>query len=319
MRIKEVWIYFHRDFDGMVSAALIADYISNEWPQVRIKFCPKGYGGKPQWETSSLKGDISFVLDYVFHPQATYWFDHHQTGLGNYKGPLDPQRHFWDPQKGSCALLIWEKLYEVFGYRNLNFSDLVQWADKIDSASYQLEEIVECQQNAFKIHLSLAVEGDNPYLIELTRLFWQYKDHLLSSSSLPLIAEWRFKRALKIRKEALQEFAKESQFDPETKIVFFQMLQSFFTCRFAPYYFYPEALYALGIIKITPHRYMVLVTENPWHKSNLINLGQMCKTLGGGGHPGVGAVTVTDPLLAQQIANTIAEHLAAIITSCDKD
>ncbi len=314
---KEICIYFHRDFDGMVSAALIADYAQEKWPEARIKLFPVGYGKKERWTETKLKGDISFVLDYIFHPQATFWFDHHQTGLNYYEGTLDPTRHFFDPQKGSCALLIWEKLYDVFAYRNLNFFDLVQWAHKIDTATYQLEEIVSCEHPAFKIHLSLAIESDNAYLIELTRLFWYYKDRLFKIP-LPLIVEWRFKKAYQIRKQALAEFKTKAQYDPTTKIVFFQMPQHFFTCRWAPYYFYPQCLYAVGIIELNNGRYMIAVNENPWHRSLLLNIGQLCHTFGGGGHPAVGAVTVSSLGEAHEIAMTIINQLSAAIASSDK-
>ena len=316
--VKEICIYFHRDFDGMVSAALIADYAQEKWSEARIKFFPVGYGKKECWTETKLKGDISFVLDYIFHPQATFWFDHHQTGLNHYEGPLDPKRHFYNPQKGSCALLIWEILYDVFNYRNLNFSDLVNWAHKIDSVTYQLEEIVSCAHPAFKIHLSLAIESDNAYLIELTRLFCSYKDRLFKMP-LPLIVEWRFKKAYQMRKQALEEFKSKVQYDPVTKIVSFQVSQHFFTCRWAPYYLYPDCLYAVGIIELNNGRYMIAVNENPWRKSQLLNIGQLCHRFGGGGHPAVGGITVSNLTEAQEIAITIINQLISAISSSGKD
>ncbi|CAD7775751.1 hypothetical protein BLFGPEAP_01362 [Candidatus Methanoperedenaceae archaeon GB50] len=37
MNEKEIAIYFHRDFDGMISAALIADYVRNKVVRSTVK------------------------------------------------------------------------------------------------------------------------------------------------------------------------------------------------------------------------------------------------------------------------------------------
>ena len=311
MKEKQVAIYFHRDFDGMVSAALIADYVKKKWSEVQLRLFPVGYSHKINWREIPLRGDVSFVLDYIFHPQATYWFDHHQTGLNGYDGPLDPNRHFFNPEKTSCALLIWEVLYNTFNYRNLNFQNLVKWADKIDSAQFSLEELINCEEKALKIHLSLGIEADNAYLIELTRLFIHYQDYLISSQThLPLIVWWRFEKAKKMRTEVMEEFKKKAIFDPESKMVFFTMSQDFLICRWAPYYFYPECLYVVGILFMRNGRYMIIVNTNPWRQSKqFINLGALCASYGGGGHPRVGAITVNTASEAQSISEKIISFL----------
>ena len=320
MNEKEIAIYFHRDFDGMISAALIADYVRNKWSEAQLRLFPVGYSRKINWKEMPLRGDVSFVLDYIFHPQATYWFDHHQTGLNGYDGPLDPNRHFFNPKKTSCALLIWEVLYNTFNYRNLNFQNLVKWADKIDSAQFSLEELINCEEKALKIHLSLGIEADNAYLIELTRLFIQYKDQLLSSQiPLPLIVRWRFEKIQQMRPKITEEFKKRAIFDPQRKLVFFTMSQDFLSCRWAPYYFYPECLYVVGILSMRNGHYMIMVNANPWQKAkNSINIGKLCASYGGGGHPPVGAITVTTASQAQRIAEEIISFLKTKLSS-DKD
>ncbi|MCD6320323.1 MAG: hypothetical protein J7M03_06550 [Candidatus Desulfofervidaceae bacterium] len=316
---NSVSIYFHRDFDGMVSAALIADYVQKKNPDAQLKLFPVGHTRGNNWMETHLKGNTIFLLDYPFHPQATYWFDHHQTGLGGYEGPLDPERHFFNPDKTSCALLIWEVLYNVFDYRNLNFQELVKWADKIDSARFSLEELIECKEKPLQIHLSLTVDSDNAYLIELTRLFLHYKDLLFSPKlPLPLIVVWRLRKALNLRQQALAQFQQNAIYDPQSKIVFFTMPKSFLTCRWAPYYFYPDCFYALGVIQIKGDRYMIILNENPWRRTHRFNIGQLCASYGGGGHPTVGGITVVTASEAQRIAEEILQRLKTNLLS-DKD
>ncbi len=299
----EIGIYFHRDFDGLVSAALIADYAYERW-KGSIRFYPLSHGYKEKWLKSPLRGDITYVLDFAFHEGASFWFDHHQTGLEHYLGPLNKERHFFDPSKSSCAILIWEVLYEKFSYRNLNLEKLVNWADIIDGAKFSLKDLVECKERALQIHLSLSLEADNAYLIELARLFFHYKDAILRSN-LPYIVEWRFKKAREYQRQSLEKFKKIAKFDPKTGIVTFFMSRDFFYCRWAPYYVFPDCKYSLGVINTENERYMVIVNENPFSRSGKINIGKICAHYGGGGHLGVGGINVSSLEEGQRIVGEI--------------
>ncbi len=300
-------IYFHRDFDGMVSCALIADFVKSKWPKSRIKLFPVSYNFKEKWTEMELKGDVNFVLDFLFHPKATYWFDHHKTGLIDPNLSLNKEHHFFDPTETSCAMLIWKTLYEIFNYRNLEFQNLVHWADKIDSGNVSIEDQIALNHKALEIHLSLGIEGDNMYLIELCRLFINYKDLILSPRTpLPLIVEWRVQKAKNRRNVVLAQFRKASFYDKDSKIVSFSMYQDFLLCKWAPFYVYPECNYVVGILRMEAGHYMVIVNASPLSDEGMdLHIGEMCSKYGGGGHRRVGAINVKTEDEAKKISEEI--------------
>jgi hypothetical protein len=211
-------------------------------------------------------------------------------------------------------------LYERFHYRNLNFKNLLYWADKIDSASFSLEELMSSKETPLKIHLSLGIEADNAYLIELSRLFLYYKDELLSPRTpLPSIVKWRFEMAKKMQTKVIEEFKEKAIFDPRTKVVFFSLSKYFLLCRWAPYYFYPDCLYVVGVLNMQNGHYMVIVNANPWQSLDCsINIGKICSAYGGGGHANAGGINLSTSFEAQRVAQEIFSFLKTTLSS-DKD
>ena len=69
-------IHYHRDFDGMVSAAILANYL-------RLRGEEPGWSGlnydqRAGWD--QFQAGLRFaIVDFHFHPRAEYWFDHHPT------------------------------------------------------------------------------------------------------------------------------------------------------------------------------------------------------------------------------------------------
>ena len=73
-------VYFHKDFDGVCSAALFSEILES------FSFCSRGeialigvdYDIKSEWRSRSLSSPNA-VLDFLFHPEANWWFDHHAS------------------------------------------------------------------------------------------------------------------------------------------------------------------------------------------------------------------------------------------------
>ena len=70
-------IHYHRDFDGMVSAAVLAKILT-ETRKEKVVWSSVNYDQRHDW--MSFGGDERFaIVDFHFHPAAEYWFDHHPT------------------------------------------------------------------------------------------------------------------------------------------------------------------------------------------------------------------------------------------------
>src|SRR5271155_4749866 len=83
-------IYFHNDFDGRASAAVMLAFLRSRGDDIE-HFIPVKYdiipvGTKKQWlddkflEKNKLfrgKHNPAIIVDFPYHPQAAFWFDHH--------------------------------------------------------------------------------------------------------------------------------------------------------------------------------------------------------------------------------------------------
>src|SRR5690606_35044675 len=108
-----------------------------------------GYGvGQPTAPASALVGDVNAILDYRFtaSDRLHWYFDHHRTAFASdadksyFEARASESPHFvFDGEFSSCTKLIYERAREQFGLES-NFDELVEWADRIDSASFDSPE-----------------------------------------------------------------------------------------------------------------------------------------------------------------------------------
>src|SRR5687767_2266784 len=86
-----VALYFHSAcVDGLVSAALCTWLRLHEDPAHAFEaWEPVDYLSKDVWRQRDL-GPHAAVVDFLFHPGATWWFDHHGSTFGNSGPPLAP-------------------------------------------------------------------------------------------------------------------------------------------------------------------------------------------------------------------------------------
>src|SRR5690242_19303696 len=143
---NEASLYFHHPcFDGLVSAVVASDFLERCQGWTITGFIPVGYESRAAWLSQTLNVQ-SAVVDFIYHPQAAFWADHHSTTFLTPSARRDFEQRstnpyfFYEEHYTSCAKLLCEKLELSFGYRNPRFGDLMKWADKIDSARYSSVE-----------------------------------------------------------------------------------------------------------------------------------------------------------------------------------
>ena len=71
-------IRYHRDFDGMVSAAVLASILGSARGEDDCRWASVNYDQRKDWENFE-RGRRFAIVDFHFHPRAEYWFDHHPT------------------------------------------------------------------------------------------------------------------------------------------------------------------------------------------------------------------------------------------------
>ena len=285
-------LYFHSPcFDGIVSGVLAWDFLETQQNWSIEEFHAVNYQSKSEWLSTKL-GPNAAVLDFLYHPDARFWADHHSTTFltDGAKRDFENRRSRWlmyDKRSGSCALLLWKHFLTSFGYRNQRYQNLVEWADRIDSARYvSVEQAIFGMEPALQINLSLAGEDGSEYCINLLELL-KYKT-LEYVAALPEVRE-RSGHAESLIREGMRRFVKDSRLEPDGIVVYVVDSTNVIISRYAPYYVFPNARYSVGLV-VSPDGASIRAMRNPWLEFPSLPLGEIFSRFGGGGHQRVGAL-----------------------------
>ncbi|MBL8896580.1 MAG: hypothetical protein JNM84_03080 [Planctomycetes bacterium] len=305
-------IYYHRDFDGIASAAILAHILREVRGEISVGWSGVNHDVRPRWRTFS-EDERFAVVDFFYHPRAEYWFDHHPTTfvVPEWKQLYAPSaRHRWDTASPSCPPVILEHAREHWDFQPpARFEDLKHWSNKIDAARFDsVEEVLFGNAPALRIMRALTVAPAPDWSDFIVR---QLVDHDLESVAGLGEIEKRHERACKNREKALEQFP-PTVVDIEDGVLLYDATSNEIRReRFAAFYFHPEVHFAVGMI---PTRGGLHVTagENPWNLPRAgIDVGRMCERHGGGGHPAVGGVNPADARDCKRIARSLAVELRA--------
>jgi hypothetical protein len=304
-------VYLHFPcFDGVVSAVLACEYLqaTRGWTMNRI--IPINYDQKSTWVKRRLSQN-AVVVDFLYHPDAVFWADHHDTTFlsdalrADYERKRSPDL-LNDPTAPSCAQVLWRKVHRKL--RDPRFREMALWAERIDSARYgSVQEAVLGDSPALRINLSLLHDSSAEYcrfLVESLR-----GQSLTEVAASTVVAQrYAYSRQAVERGQAL--FGKASRLE-RGGIVVFEVLnqpKDTFISRYAPYLAYPDARYSVGIL---PHKEGAKITamRNPWRRFESRPLGQIFRRYGGGGHQRVASVLLKNKAKAESTLNAILKDI----------
>lgn len=312
--MRKFHLYFHAPcFDGIVSAVLLSDFLAATRGVEDIALHGVNYDLRSGWKDLRLE-QPSAVVDFLYHPEAAIWFDHHSKPF------LDGLRASYESRKGaeivydnsadSCAGLLWRHLWETFGYRNPTRVELVSWAERIDAARYDSSaEAIRSEAPALRINAALAV-GDREGLAELLV-------SKLRSASLTEVAELpevraRHQRFALLSELGLKRFRAAANLTADGIVTFDVDGREAVVSRYAPFFVFPHARYSVGVVR-RESRATLTAMRNPWLEFIPVPLGEIFATLGGGGHPRVASVLLDNEALSKAPA-LMAHVLGAIRT-----
>lgn len=307
--MTEGHVYFHSPcFDGIASAVLVTDWMESQRGWSHSCLHVVNYHLRNQWLAETLQRPCATV-DFLFHPESDFWADHHSTTfMGDSRPPVGKQEYFvYDRSAGSCAGLLWRHLMRVFGYRNRRFSELVQWAEKIDAARYDsVEETLSAGAPALRINAALSQSRGDDFPAGLVRL--------LRTLSVSEVADFpevkgRFERFKILSDLGLTRFKQASWLEDDI-VVFDVDAMDVTVNRYAPYQFYPQARYSAGVVR-TSEGAKITVMRNPWLEFKSAPLGEICERYGGGGHERVGAILLkgTNVVEAKKVLNHVVGEI----------
>ncbi len=322
-RGKPFYIYYHSDIDGIVSCVLLMYLITKKFgfqPEV-IRTIPVDFYLMERW-TEYVTEEPAAVVDFLYHPNALIWFDHHKSPFltkectQHFENRKNDEYVYWGQTEPSVAEILFNR-YERFYKREYpnrynQIKSMVAAATTIDAATYKdVQQWYDCELDLSKINLVIIRERDaNPNICDdiVQALFLDGVDSYVRSASFR--EKYKFARAYMDAYVSAAE--KIMDFDEKSGIVIYDAAKidkPFY--RLLPYRIYPDARYTIGIYK-KPNAYEVSVGKHPWKLlKDRIDVGHLCRAYGGGGHYRVGGITKStyDEALsaAHRVVNAIKE------------
>ena len=315
---RRAHLYFHSPcFDGVISSVIASDFLEASAGWKIEKYCPVDYGLRTSWLATDL-GSPAAAVDFLYHPQATFWADHHATTFvtplarDSFERRKQDRWLIYDDAFGSCARLLSERLTERFGFHNARYQPMVDWAEKIDAARYtSVSEAILGDAPALKIRASIGFYEDPAYF---ERLVKELKTKSLDEVALlPEVAD----AAAQVQSRAktgLQLFAAAARLEDGEIVVFDVKNADAEFSRYAPYYFFPQARYSVGIVR-SHENAKITGMRNPWLEFPSVPLGSIFEKYGGGGHQRVAALLL--PRDAGGRATAILQCLLSDIRAAD--
>jgi hypothetical protein len=311
---EQLRIRYHRDFDGMVSGAVLAHILQEQGEKPLLKSV--NYDERAGWETFE-EGRRFALVDFHFHPRAEYWFDHHPTTFlsEELRAQYEPsERRNWDEESPSCPPLILRHAQEHFGYEPPDrFMEAAHWSDIIDAARFEsVDQAIFGEDPALRLMRALTASPNPAWVDELaTALITES----LSDVALRADVEKVYGRAARNRDKALDQFPPTVLWNRGGVLFYDAASSKIRRERFAPFYHHPEVSYAVGVIP-TRAGFHITCGENPWKQpTNGVHVGEMMEEYGGGGHRAVGGANPPSlaeaKRLGEEVAIRIKDHLAS--------
>lgn len=283
-------IYFHNDFDGVASAAVMLNFLRSRGEEI-IKFYPVDYKIKSEWPSIKFKNP-AIIVDFLYHPNATFWFDHHPTTFlkDSWRERFKNSKFFhWKTNYSSCCHLVIDELKKFYNFQPpSHFKDLVKWLDVIDGANYKsAKQAIDKKELALKLAAYADKKSkDKKFIVWLIKF-------LSNSPIKKFFAVPGIKREiaiiLKEEKRALEFYRKNLKL-VENCIAYIDLSDKrIMDLNMAPFYFYPKCPYAIMLLSKGEERFHLRVSANPWQRNKLrVDIGKLLTKYGGGGHKVVG-------------------------------
>lgn len=288
-------IYLHFPcFDGLVSAVLAMEFLEASRGWVIRRAQPVNYNLLGSWLDTRLE-ETSAVVDFLYHPQANFWADHHATTFLSVQARHDYEKSdsdrvlIYERNAPSCAMLLFDRLGAALS-NDPRYVEMASWANKIDSANYStVEEAIFGDDPAIEINMSLSdvsasSQGYCDLLLRSLR-----KTTLAETAALPAVR----KRANAVRERdqrGLVEVQRVITCEPGDIAVFaVGETKNRTVNRYAPYLFFPRARYSVGLVYSDKH-WKITAMRNPWLDFESVQLGEIFSIFGGGGHQRVASL-----------------------------
>ncbi|MEZ4362214.1 MAG: hypothetical protein R3B48_18645 [Kofleriaceae bacterium] len=292
-------IYFHdRCFDGVSSAAMFSRFY-REAVDRHAEIVPVGMehrDGDP-FEGVALDADDHACVDFRYCPaeRMRWWFDHHATAFqpASLRAIFDERRlatHVFDPHAPSCAGLMAAALPREWGWPlPPHLRELSAWADRVDALDYaSAAEAVALSAPAQRVSTFLASSGSDAAARCIRWLETEPLDEVARRPEVDAAAQ----RALAERDQTLAHLRQIAKRTGDVVTLDLLATPGSRSPGLLGYLLFPTCHYVVSAV-VGPATVRISVGHNPWVGApSRVHVGQLCERHGGGGHAGVGGITL---------------------------
>ncbi len=283
-------------------------------------FVPVNYYLLPQWIDENFfakhklfkgKRNPAIVVDFLYHPQAAFWFEHHPTTFKRAswkKNFRSDKQHRLEPERPSCTHLVYASLKKEFGWKPAqHLTELVKWLDVIDGARYRsARQTIEIKEPALQVNefvdMKLHGAAEDAWIINMLAT-----QPLSKIARIPRVANFvkrlrkKYAAGLAFIKKKTQVIGKVGFIDRTGSLLEFP--------HYGLYYEFPRINY---FVRVSNRDGLCHVNAgiSPWKKGNgTIHIGKLLMPFGGGGHETVGGVEFTTRKKAMDAARKIVDAI----------
>ena len=280
------------DFDGIVCAVLLFEALDVRTPVTWVEPNDVQKGLIP-----IQQGDV--IANLPYDERCALWFDHHYTN--QIEKPFEGAFKI----APSAAGIIYEYFKDRF---QRDFGELVQAADKIDSANLTLEEVLHPENHPYVL-LSLTVSNED----QPNEDYWNKLVELFRKRSIRQILKdpevKQHCQAVTKQNDRYVEFLKaHTVLNQHVAITDFRAFDRPPSGnRFLVYSLFPESFVHVRIRYEDRNKQIIVVNigHSIFNPDCKVNVGLMLVRFGGGGHPGAGSarfpVSQSDDYISQII------------------
>ena len=266
------------DFDGVVCAVLLKEALGDDLPVYWVQPNQIQNG-----EVTIGKQDI--IANLPIYGKCALWFDHHVSNT------IETEHEGLFRIAPSAAGLVFEYFQNKIDTR---FQELVQQADKIDSAQLNLDEILHPERYGY-ILVSMTISADQG----ADRHYWNHLVNLLKRSSIEqVLADTLVRQRCNqviIDNAAYQTHLKNhTRTQGKVSVTDFRDLSPVPNGnRFFIYSLFPETVANIKIFHEND-RTALKIGHSILNRNCQVNVGRLLAKYGGGGHRGAGACRLSN-------------------------
>lgn len=288
------------DFDGLASSVLLTEL--HKVREIRFIHPKDAQDGLVEAD------DDDIVVNVPYLKGCGLWFDHHVSeeegapAPGSFEGAFE--------LAPSAARVIYNYYKDKHAAKLEKFHDLLEAADKLDSADLTMEEVTRPKS---WVLLGLTLDprsGLGPEFQKYFRWLVEYIKELPLEKVLkhPEVSK-RTERVLKEQEQFKALLREHTRLEDNVIVTDFRGLKSKpVGNRFLVYTLYPEANVEVRLFPGHMGAVVLAAGHSIFNRTCNVNVGEMLKKYGGGGHRGAGTVQL-EPTTAIERVKEIIELL----------